>query len=128
MLLLYSILRLLLSSFHNLEPLVFKSALSIKSLLRVEDEEFADKVLTLIGNSFELSMVEMVIGLLNLTEDFMRIVSLKWQIATDKSVEKDTKRPEIGFLTVGAVKNLRSHIVRRASDGCQLFVAFGSLR
>ena len=78
MLLLYGILRLLLSSFHNLEPLVFKSALTIKSLLGVEDEEFADKVLTLIGNSFELSMVEMVIGLLNLTEDFMSIVSLKW--------------------------------------------------
>ena len=71
-------------------------------------------------------MVEMEISLLNLAEHLSGRVTLEWQVATDKSVEKHTERPDVSFLTIGTVKNFRGHIVGCSRHSCQILIGLGS--
>ena len=73
-------------------------------------------------------MVEVIVGLLDLSEDLGRIVSLERQVAAHQRVEKHAQRPKIGFLTVAAFENLGSHVVWCACDGRQVSVVVCSFR
>ena len=106
---------------------MFEGLRAIESFLLVKNEELADQVLAFIRYISKLIVVEVVIGLLNLTEDISSTASLEWQIAADESVQKDTKGPEIGSLTVGTVKDFRSHVVWSTGNSGQLLVAARSL-
>ena len=64
-----------------------KGLLPIESFLLVYNQQLANKILALLGNGFKLSVVEVELRLLNLTEHFWRTSSLERQVAADKCVE-----------------------------------------
>lgn len=67
-------------------------------------------------------MVEVIVGFLNLAEDFSCVRSLEGKIPADQRIEQHAKRPDVCLLTIGALKHFRRHIVRRTSHSCQLTI------
>ena len=116
------VLRLAGGNVKDLKPLVIKGFDTWKSFLLIYDEELADEVLALIRNCIEFSVLEMIVGFLNLLEHFGRVVSLERQVSTHQGVEEYTQWPNIGFLLVATFEYLRGHVVWSAREGRQIFV------
>ena len=100
---------------------------AIQSLLLVQNKELADEVFALVRDMIELTMVEMEAGFFDLAEHFGRVRTLEWKITANKGVEKDTKRPDVSFLTVGAFHDFGSHVVGSTGDCLELPLALGCL-
>ena len=96
--------------------------LSTQSLFCFVNEQTPNQVLALFRNTLELFMVEVEASVFDLAENFRGRVSLERQVAGNKGVEDDTKRPNIGFLAVRAIEDLRGHVVWRASYGSKVFL------
>ena len=85
--------------------------LSTQSLLRVGNEQTFDQVLALFRDTLELFMVEVEAIVFDLAVNCLGVGTLERQVAGDKGVEDDTKRPDIGFRAVRAIEDLRGHVV-----------------
>ena len=107
---------------ENLEPWVLQRSTTAQAITLLLDEQFGDQVLALIRNGVKLTMLKVVLAIFDLTEDFCRISTLEWQVTAHECIQEHTKRPDIGFLTVTALKHFRRHIVGRTCDRSQIFV------
>ena len=109
------------------EPRVFQCLSAIQSLLLVEHEELADQIFALVRDLIELTMVEMEVRFLDLSENLGGVCTLEWKITANQRVEKDTKRPDVSLLAVSTIHNFRGHVVGCARDRLELTLTLGGL-
>ena len=75
-----------------------KSILARATLVLIDDQKLLNQIFAFVTDCSELSVLEVILGALDLTEHFSSILALEWEIATNESVEDDAKRPDIGLL------------------------------
>lgn len=78
------------------------------------------------GNDFfttllEFDMIEMVLPVLDLVEEFVPLLGLEGKIATHEDIQHDSKRPDVNLGIVGSVvNNLGCHVEGGSSDCLEL--------
>ena len=75
-----------------------------------------NKVLGLIRNIIPSVSVEVVFTLLDPLDNLLVCISVEGWLTRKKDVKDDTNAPNIALLTIGALNNLRSYIVRGTED------------
>ena len=83
---------------HISEPWVIQGVLTTDALALFDNEKLFDQVLAVIAHIVELCVFEVILSASNLAEDLCCVFALERKVTTDKGVQDDTKRPNIGLL------------------------------
>lgn len=110
------------------EPRVLDGLLTGQAFLLIDNKKLGDQIFALFWDLLEFDVIEMEFCFLDLPEDLMWIGSLEWQVSRHKGVQKDTKWPEISFLTIGAFQDFWGHVVRGSSHSGEILIILWCFR